>query len=69
MNNLRSLLYKLARILGDINALMKGKIGSRLFNKLLGRRLVSRAWVRGCGCVLPVITGLILAAVLGVIFH
>ena len=42
MNDLRRVLYQLARLLGDINAVMKGNIGSRLFNKLLGRKLISR---------------------------
>lgn len=60
MNDLRRILYQLARLLGDVNAVMKGKIGSRIFNKLLGRKLVSRAWLRGCGCLLAVIAGLLL---------
>ena len=55
MNDLRRLLYQLARTLGDLNALMKGKIGSRIFNKLMGRKLVSRAWMRGCGCLVAAI--------------
>ena len=55
MNNLRRLLYQLARLLGDVNALMNGHIGSRLFNKLMGRKLVSRAWIRGCGCLVAVL--------------
>lgn len=53
MNNFRSLLYKLARGLGDLNALFKGKIGSRIFNKLMGRGIASKLWSRG-GCLLPV---------------
>ena len=62
MNNLRKLLYQLARLLGDINAVQKGKIGSRLVNKALGRGLVSKAYLRGsgCGCLLPVIMGILL---------
>ena len=60
MNDLRRILYQLARLLGDGNAVMKGNIGSRIFNKLLGRKLVSRAWLRGCGCFVAVLAGLLL---------
>ena len=63
MNNLRRALYQFARLLGDVNAVMKGNIGSRLFNKLLGRKLISRAWLRGCGCLLAVLAGLLLIAI------
>jgi len=69
MNDLRRVLYQLARILGDVNALFKGKIGSRLVNKLMGRKLVSMAWLRGCGCMLGVITGAVVVALSWVIFH
>jgi len=63
VNNLRRTLYQFARLLGDVNAVMKGNIGSRIFNKLLGRKLISRAWLRGCGCLLAVIAGLLLIVV------
>ncbi len=40
----RGTLYKLARILGDINAVKRGTVGKRL-----GRRIVGRAAGRGLG--------------------
>ena len=49
----RSFLYRLARLLGDINAVGKARVGQRIFNKLLGRGLVSKVWARGCGCLVP----------------
>lgn len=33
----RSILYKTARVLGDINAVKKGKAGKRVKNRLLGK--------------------------------
>lgn len=33
----RSLLYKTARVLGDIDAVKKGKVGKRVKNRLLGK--------------------------------
>lgn len=33
----RSALYKTARILGDIDAVKKGKVGKRVKNRLLGK--------------------------------
>jgi len=41
---MRSFLYTLARLLGDINAVKRGRVGRRL-----GRRLVGRATGRGLG--------------------
>jgi len=40
----RGLLYTLARILGDVQAVRKGTVGRRI-----GRRLVGRASGRGIG--------------------
>ncbi|MBB6450077.1 hypothetical protein HNR44_002055 [Geomicrobium halophilum] len=37
MNEFRSFLYKLARILGDVNAVKRGKVG-----RLIGRRAAGR---------------------------
>jgi hypothetical protein len=34
----RGFLYKLARFLGDYQAVKRGRIGKRIANKLLGRR-------------------------------
>jgi hypothetical protein len=42
INKTRGTLYKLARVLGDLNAVKKGRIGRRV-----GRRLVGRASGRG----------------------
>ena len=42
MNGFRSFLYKLARILGDINAVKRGRVGRRV-----GRRVTGRATGRG----------------------
>lgn len=33
----RSALYKTARILGDVDAVKKGKVGKRVKNRLLGK--------------------------------
>jgi len=33
----RSLLYKTARILGDVEAVRKGKVGKRVKNRVLGK--------------------------------
>ena len=40
----RSLLYTLAKLLGDINAVKKGRVGRRI-----GRRVVGRATGKGLG--------------------
>jgi hypothetical protein len=42
----RSFAYAVARFLGDVNAVRRGKIGKRLVNRLIGRTLVSRMWLR-----------------------
>jgi hypothetical protein len=39
---MRSLLYKVARFLGDVNAVKKGRVGRRI-----GRRVVGRVAGRG----------------------
>ena len=40
----RSALYKLARFLGDVNAVKKGRVGRRI-----GRRIAGKATGRGLG--------------------
>ena len=35
--NLRSLLYLVARLLGDMNAVRRGRIGQRIVRRLAGR--------------------------------
>ncbi|SDJ19604.1 hypothetical protein [Natribacillus halophilus] len=42
MNKSRGFLYQLARILGDVNAVNKGKVGKRI-----GRRVAGKATGRG----------------------
>lgn len=37
INTYRSLLYKLARILGDLNAVKKGKVGRRVARRAAGK--------------------------------
>lgn len=44
MNKFRSFLYTLAKILGDVNAVRKGRVGKRI-----GRRVVGRAAGKGIG--------------------
>lgn len=41
---MRNLLYKLARLMGDVNAVKKGRVGRRV-----GRRMVGKATGRGLG--------------------
>lgn len=46
---LRSLLYRWARVLGDFEAVTSGnpkRMGKRLVNKLIGRKLARRLWWR-----------------------
>lgn len=44
MAGFRGLLYQLARILGDVNAVKKGKVGRRV-----GRRVAGKATGKGLG--------------------
>jgi hypothetical protein len=37
INSIRNILYKTAKILGDINAVQKGKIGERIVRRAAGR--------------------------------
>jgi hypothetical protein len=37
LNSTRSSLYKFARLLGDINAIQKGKVGRRVVRRAAGR--------------------------------
>jgi hypothetical protein len=38
MNGLRSFLYAFAKILGDMNALNKGKVGKRVARRYVGKQ-------------------------------
>ena len=42
--SLRGNLYALARLMGDVNAVRRGRVGRRLVNEALGRTLVRRLW-------------------------
>jgi hypothetical protein len=48
LNFLRSALYRLARLLGDVQAVRRGRIVERTHNRILGRiaRKVLRGWWR-----------------------
>ena len=37
INKIRSLLYKTAKFLGDVNAVRKGKIKQRIKNRIVGK--------------------------------
>lgn len=37
MGSIRTLLYRIARLLGDFNAIQKGKIGQRIARRAAGR--------------------------------
>lgn len=41
---LRQALYALARFLGDVSAVRRGRVGKRIANKLIGRNVVRRLW-------------------------
>ncbi len=38
LRELRSFLYMVARLLGDINAVSKGKVGRRIVRRVVGRK-------------------------------
>lgn len=42
INKVRSLLYKVAKILGDVNAIRRGKIKQRIKNRVVGRYAAKR---------------------------
>jgi len=46
ISSVRSALYGAARFLGDIQAVKRGRIHKRLYNKALGRTVVRRMWWR-----------------------
>ena len=37
MNKLRSFLYRLARLLGDVNAVRRGRVGRRIGRRVAGK--------------------------------
>ena len=47
LSKLRGLLYKTARVLGDVQAVRRGRIIKRLHNRIVGRlsgKLLGRIW-------------------------
>jgi hypothetical protein len=47
LNSLRSLLYRLARLLGDVQALRRGRIVERTHNRIAGRimrKVLGKIW-------------------------
>ena len=48
MNTLRSLLYALAKLMGDVQAVMRGRVGKRIVRRAAGKltgRMLGR-WLR-----------------------
>ena len=45
--NTRQTLYLMGRIIGNINAIRKGRIAQRIINILIGRVIVRRLWRKG----------------------
>ena len=43
---MRAFLYALARFLGDVRAIQRGRILPRVANKVIGRKIVSKVWFR-----------------------
>jgi len=41
---MRSALYRIARLMGDANAVRRGRVGRRVANKIIGRRIVRKLW-------------------------
>lgn len=39
MSNLRSFLYGLAKLLGDISAIKNGTVGKRVYNRAIGKAM------------------------------
>ncbi len=44
INKVRGLLYFLAKILGDVNAVNKGKIGRRVGRRIAGKMTARALW-------------------------
>lgn len=45
MSSIRSLLYTIAALLGDVQAIRRGRIGQRIVNRMVGRAV--RSLLRG----------------------
>lgn len=43
---MRSWFYFWARLMGDASAVKRRRVGKRIANKLIGRYVVSRLWIR-----------------------
>jgi hypothetical protein len=44
LNSVRSASYRLARLLGDVQAVRKGRVVPRVANIVIGRKVVSKVW-------------------------
>ena len=38
--------YTVAKVINDINSVRRGKIWKRIINKIIGRYVVSKLWIR-----------------------
>lgn len=43
---MRSFFYALARILGDLSALFHGRMHTRMCNKVIGRSIARKLWMK-----------------------
>ena len=44
INKVRSFLYSLAKLLGDVNAVKKGKVGKRIGRRVVGKEAGKTIW-------------------------
>mgnify|MGYP000922538777 CR=1 FL=1 len=44
INKVRSFLYSLAKLLGDVNAVKKGKVGKRIGRRVVGKAAGKTIW-------------------------
>jgi hypothetical protein len=44
MGSTRGILYKLARLMGDVNAVKKGKVGRRIARRAAGKAVGRSLW-------------------------
>lgn len=43
---MRKFLYALARILGDLSAIFNGRMHTRMCNKIIGRSIARKLWMK-----------------------
>ena len=44
LNKIRTICYFLAKILGDVNAVNRGKIGKRVVRRVVGKQISKTVW-------------------------